>query len=67
MQTGIYTALDHKPIARFDVTREGYLAPDNHRPTFGLVAVDRVTQARTVKPSARWLGSIARDNTLPER
>jgi len=38
-----------------------------YRPTFGLVAVDRVTQARTVKPSARWLGSIARDNTLPER
>ncbi|CUU54883.1 beta-glucosidase [Parafrankia irregularis] len=28
--------------------------------TFGLVAVDRTTFARTVKPSARWLGKIAR-------
>ena len=37
-----------------------------YRPTFGLVAVDRVTQARTVKPSARWLGGIARANALPE-
>jgi beta-glucosidase len=33
-----------------------------YRPTFGLVAVDRETQARTVKPSARWLGEIARAN-----
>jgi beta-glucosidase len=31
-----------------------------YRPTFGLIAVDRQTQARTVKPSARWLGGIAR-------
>ena len=29
-----------------------------YRPTFGLIAVDRATQARTVKPSAHWLGSI---------
>ena len=36
-----------------------------YRPTFGLVAVDRMTQARTLKPSARWLGDIARANTLP--
>jgi beta-glucosidase len=33
-------------------------------PTFGLVAVDRETQERTVKPSARWLGEIARKNRL---
>ena len=33
-------------------------------PTFGLVAVDRATQERTVKPSARWLGEVARTNTL---
>jgi beta-glucosidase len=33
-----------------------------YRPTFGLVAVDRETQARTPKPSARWLGAIARAN-----
>ena len=35
-----------------------------YRPTFGLVAVDRVTQQRTVKPSARWLGAVARANRL---
>jgi beta-glucosidase len=34
-------------------------------PTFGLVSVDRTTQARTPKPSARWLGGIARANALP--
>lgn len=34
-------------------------------PKFGLVGVDRTTQARTVKPSARWLGDIARANRLP--
>ncbi len=33
-----------------------------YRPTFGLIAVDRRTQRRTVKPSARWLGGIARAN-----
>ena len=32
--------------------------------TFGLVAVDRETFARTVKPSARWLGEIATRNAL---
>ena len=34
-------------------------------PKFGLVAVDRETQARMVKPSARWLGDIAKANALP--
>ncbi len=33
-----------------------------YRPTFGLIAVDRATQERTVKPSARWLGKVARTN-----
>ncbi|MGP0031609.1 MAG: glycoside hydrolase family 1 protein [Acidimicrobiales bacterium] len=32
--------------------------------TFGLVAVDRQTLARTVKPSARWLGGVAAANGL---
>ena len=32
--------------------------------TFGLVAVDRETFARTVKPSARWLGEVAQRNGL---
>jgi beta-glucosidase len=33
-----------------------------YRPTFGIVAVDRATQVRTAKPSARRLGEIARAN-----
>jgi beta-glucosidase len=33
-------------------------------PKFGLIAVDRDTQARSVKPSARWLGQVARSNRL---
>ena len=36
-----------------------------YRPKFGLVAVDRETQARHPKPSAAWLGAIARANALP--
>ena len=35
-----------------------------YRPTFGLIAVDRESQARTVKPSARMLGTIARENSI---
>ena len=35
-----------------------------YAPKFGLVAVDRDTQERTVKPSARWLGSVAAANRL---
>jgi beta-glucosidase len=32
--------------------------------TFGLIAVDRDSFARTIKPSARWLGEVARANAL---
>jgi beta-glucosidase len=35
-----------------------------YRPTFGLIAVDRDTQLRSVKSSAYWLGEIARANRL---
>ncbi|SHF94755.1 glycoside hydrolase family 1 protein [Geodermatophilus nigrescens] len=35
-----------------------------YRPTFGLVAVDRRTFARTPKPSLIWLGEVARRNGL---
>jgi beta-glucosidase len=35
-----------------------------YRPTFGLIAVDRATQQRHVKDSARYLGAIARRNAL---
>jgi beta-glucosidase len=34
-------------------------------PKYGLVACDRETFKRTIKPSARYLGSIARENRLP--
>jgi len=34
-------------------------------PQFGLVAVDRTTQRRRVKPSAEWLGAVAQANALP--
>ena len=36
-----------------------------YRPKFGLVAVDRATQERTVKPSARWFGQVASSGRLP--
>jgi beta-glucosidase len=32
--------------------------------TFGLIAVDRTTFRRTIKPSARWLGEVAARNAL---
>jgi len=35
-----------------------------YRMKFGLIGVDRTTQERTVKPSARLLGEIARSNKL---
>jgi beta-glucosidase len=36
-----------------------------YAPTFGLVAVDRQTFARHPKPSAAWLGEVARSRSLP--
>lgn len=36
-----------------------------YRPTFGLVAVDRQSFIRSPKPSATWLGRVARSRTLP--
>jgi len=35
-----------------------------YRPKFGLIAVDRATQQRSIKPSARYLGAIARQNQI---
>jgi len=37
---------------------------EGYRPKFGLVEVDRNTQARKPKPSAYWLGDVARRNAL---
>jgi beta-glucosidase len=34
----------------------------SYTPTFGLVAVDRSTFARSPRPSAAWLGAVARTN-----
>ncbi len=49
------------PTGRRWTTSNGSLG---YRPTFGLIAVDRSTQQRTVKPSARLLGEIARANAI---
>ncbi|MGP3756029.1 glycoside hydrolase family 1 protein [Streptomyces sp. IBSNAI001] len=38
----------------------------SYRPTFGLIAVDAETFARTPKPSAAWLGSLARAGRIPD-
>jgi len=35
-----------------------------YRPRFGLISVNRQTQERTVKPSARYLGDIAKRNSM---
>jgi len=35
-------------------------------PKFGLVAVNRATQERVIKPSAHYLGEIARRNRIPD-
>jgi beta-glucosidase len=37
---------------------------EGYRPKFGLVEVDRATQARKPKPSAYWLGDVAKRNAL---
>lgn len=37
---------------------------EGYRPKFGLVEVDRTTQKRTPKPSAYWLGEVAKTNDL---
>jgi beta-glucosidase len=36
-----------------------------YAPTFGLVAVDRTTFERRPKPSAQWLGEVAKTGRLP--
>ncbi|HEY2068123.1 MAG TPA: family 1 glycosylhydrolase [Rhizomicrobium sp.] len=37
---------------------------EGYRPKFGLIEVDRTTQARKPKPSAYWLGGVAKGNGL---
>jgi len=43
---------------------DNYEWVSGYRPQFGLIAVDRKTQQRTAKPSAHWLGAVARANRL---
>lgn len=43
---------------------DNYEWTQGYRPKFGLIAVDRATQLRTAKPSAHWLGEIAKRNGL---
>jgi beta-glucosidase len=43
---------------------DNYEWASGYRPTFGLIAVDRATFARTPKPSLAWLGRVARANAL---
>jgi beta-glucosidase len=38
---------------------------EGYKPRFGLVDVNRDTFERTPKPSAAWLGALARENRLP--
>jgi beta-glucosidase len=37
-----------------------------YRMRFGIVGVDRTTQDRSIKPSARWLSGVIRSNTLDD-
>lgn len=57
-----------------DIDVRGYLAwsaMDNFEwvsgfgPKFGIIAINRETMERTAKPSAHWLGGVARTNTIP--
>ena len=43
---------------------DNYEWVSGYRPQFGIIAVDRKTQQRTAKPSAHWLGAVARANRL---
>jgi len=43
---------------------DNYEWASGYRPTFGLIAFDRETFARTPKPSLAWLGEVARRNGL---
>jgi beta-glucosidase len=44
---------------------DNYEWVSGYRPQFGIIAVDRNTQQRAPKPSAYWLGKVARTNRLP--
>ncbi len=43
---------------------DNYEWVSGYGPKFGIVAVDRNTQQRSVKPSGKWFGAVARANRL---
>ncbi|HKS97969.1 MAG TPA: hypothetical protein VJT31_00435 [Rugosimonospora sp.] len=45
-------------------SRAWWYPPTSYTPTFGLIAVDRTTFTRTPKPSAHWLGNLAKTGLL---
>jgi beta-glucosidase len=65
--TGLKTAIDDGVDVRGYVAwslLDNYQWMSGFEPKFGLVAVDLVSQRRTIKPSAAVLGNIARRNSL---
>jgi beta-glucosidase len=64
---GLKRAIDDGVDARGYVTwslLDNFEWMSGFEPTFGIVAVDRATQRRTIKPSGAMLGNIARRNSL---
>lgn len=65
--TGLKHAIDDGVDVRGYVTwslLDNFEWMSGFEPKFGIVAVDRATQKRTIKPSAAYLGNIARRNSL---
>jgi hypothetical protein len=58
----------HEPTSGKTLSRQGIVITEHGvaaGPTYGLIAVDRTTQDRIIKPSARWYGDVARTNRMP--
>jgi beta-glucosidase len=65
--TGLKRAMDDGVDVRGYVTwslLDNFEWMSGFEPKFGIVAVDRITQRRTIKPSATYLGNIARRNSM---
>jgi beta-glucosidase len=65
--TGLKHAIDDGVDCRGYITwslLDNFEWMSGFEPKFGIVAVDRATQKRTIKPSAAFLGNIARRNSF---